>query len=414
MNGNAFSQWAKTDIKNSAGGDAWQIVLLYYGLTGIPIEKDDFLIIEPMAYMPVDLGIFGKTVDFKGYLACTWYGFMTALGNHDGSGMARVKDAWANGFYINEDVAGLKAVTPTYCDWSDTNNTGRIYEGNDGIGNKGWGLHVLKGSDIGIGDFGSKDPIDTYNVDQDPHTPEKSETPHKEDDPNPDDNINDDFDNTGEKTIIKTYVDLYQDANSDTVYTKAVDSGTFIEHKTSDKVVITDESEVNGGYEVVAWYTSQTDTSDESQYNTDSLQGTSMLKKSDSTTAPHHDKIGQELFTIDGYTSMTDISSNGNQSYTYINNATPNSLSTTDNARQYTKTPDMQDIQEPIQPDDTDNYNPEEYIDLGVDNTIVLLYIREHDWINTTTFTGGGHGNGTGKSGGGTGTGSGNTPMSLT
>ena len=396
MSGITFKEWATSDVQNSKGGSAWNITLLYYGLTGISLEATDFLVIEPIMYAPIEFGDYGSST-FQYYSACTWYGFVKQLGDNKGANQMVTKASWGNGFTLDKDkpMAGLYP--------PDRKFTAQDKIGS--VGDIGWGLHILKSEPIGEPDAPS-DPIDTYDIDNDPTNPDKPETPKTTPDPdNPDTPI---YDSTGEKTIIKTYVDLYTDADNSTYYTKAIDQGTYIEHNTSKQVVITDESDQNGGYEVVAWYTSQTDTTDTDTYNPDSLHGTDMLQTTDHTDQLHQ-SIGKEQFTLDGYTSITGISDTGSKSYTYIDKGTPNSLS--NNSPQYTKT---NNIQEPIEKDDTDKYNSDEYIDLGGDNTIVLLYVREHDWINTETFTGGGHGTGTGSSGGGngtgTGTGSGGTP----
>lgn len=383
MSGDTFKTWATTDVQDRKGRSNWNITLLYYGLTAISLEATDFLVIEPMMYAP--------TAPYT-YSACTWYSYLTQLGSNLGGSQMTTKATWGSGFTLTKGKP-----------MANLNPPDRPFTINDtigSVGDVGWGIHILKSEPIGEP---TKDPIDTYNITEEPTPtyPDKSETPHKD----PEGSDNPEFDNTGEKTIIKTYVDLYKDENNSTYYTKAIDQGTYIEHETSDKVVITDESDVNGGYEVVAWYTSGTDTSDESIYNTDSLHGTDMLQTTDRTDWIHK-PIGQEQFTLDGYTSITGVSSNtGHQSYSYIQGG---DIKTTDNSPQYTKTPDTHDITEGIKKDDTTNdYKPDEYINLGGDNTIVLLYVREHGWINTDKFTGGGNGSGTGSSGGGTGTGTG-------
>ena len=389
---------------------------LYGGkLQGLDMENT-FLIVEPILSLCNPDGDF-KTTGNR-YIA-SWYGYINynvSVGHDPGSATtvrARLSKV-GNGFEFadakdatDDEIAKLQSVLglqmPTVGLPTGTSNFNFPDKNYDVYG---YGIQAYWLKDLDIDD--PKDPIDTYDIDNDPTNPDKPETPKQTPDPdNPDTSI---YDSTGEKTIIKTYVDLYTDADNNTYYTKAIDQGTYIEHNTSSQVVITDESDVNGGYEVVAWYTSQTDTTDESLYNTESLHGTDMLQTTDHTDSTHQ-SIGKEQFTLDGYTSITGISDTGSKSYTYVDNGIPNSLSTKDNSPRYTKT---QDIDNPIQKDDTDKYNSDEYIDLGGDNTIVLLYIREHNWINTETFTGGGHGTGTGSSGGGngtgTGTGSGDTP----
>ncbi len=376
-----------------------------------------FLVVEPVLSLCNPNGS-GKTVGYT-YVS-SWYGYIEHsinIGNNAGSAtsvrarlskvgnsfkLARTNSSTTEAELKLQPVLGLSIPEKVSLPEGTSNFT---FGAGDYLYNSvGWGIQAYWLKD-GI-DNPTGDPIDTYDIDNDPTNPNKPETPKTIPDPdNPDTPI---YDSTGEKTIIKTYVDLYTDADNNSYYTKAIDQGTYIEHNTSSQVVITDESDQNGGYEIVAWYTSQTDTTDTDTYNSDSLHGTDMLQTTDHTDQLHQ-SIGKEQFTLDGYTSITGISDTGSKSYTYIDNGTPNSLSS--NSPQYTKT---DNIQEPIEKDDTNSYNSDEYIDLGTDNTIVLLYIREHNWINTETFTGGGHGTGTGSSGGGngsgTGTGSGGTP----
>ncbi|MDE6426043.1 MAG: hypothetical protein K2K89_07900 [Ruminococcus sp.] len=391
-----------------------------YDLQNLNLENT-FLVVEPILDL-CNTGTNQGNLSGNHYIS-SWYGYIThninSTSDIDPGRSWNIRDKMSrvgNGFafgdteYVTNDaltkiqsVLGLSMPTVKLPETggSSFNFTDKNYDV------YGYGIQAYWLKDMTIPD--PKDPIDTYDIDKDPTNPDKPEEPKKTPDPSdPDNPDKTTYDSTGEKTIIKTYVDLYTDADNNTYYTKAIDQGTYIEHNTSSQVVITDESDQNGGYEVVAWYTSQTDTTDTDTYNPDSLHGTDMLQTTDHTDQLHQ-SIGKEQFTLDGYTSITGISDTGSKSYTYINNGTPNSLS--NNSPQYTKT---ENIDTPIEKDDKDQYNTDEYIDLGTDNTIVLLYVREHDWINTETFTGGGHGTGTGSSGGGngsgTGTGSGGTP----
>ncbi|MDE6501875.1 MAG: hypothetical protein K2L10_07290 [Ruminococcus sp.] len=423
LNGAGFRNWF-TQAGGIVDGKEQSVYSLFmqflYGgkLQGLDMENT-FLIVEPILSLCNPDGNM-KTTGSR-YIA-SWYGYINynvSVGRDPGSAItvrtrlaqvgngfefADANDATQDEINKLQSVLGLqipKVGLPTsISNFKFPDKNYDVY---------GYGIQAYWLKDMTIPD--PKDPIDTYDIDKDPTNPDKPEEPKKTPDPSdPDNPDKTTYDSTGEKTIIKTYVDLYTDADNNSYYTKAIDQGTYIEHNTSNQVVITDESDQNGGYEVVAWYTSQTDTTDTDTYNPDSLHGTDMLQTTDHTDSTHQ-SIGKEQFTLDGYTSITGISDTGSKSYTYVDNHTPNSLSTKDNSPRYTK---EDNIQEPIEKDDKDQYNTDEYIDLGTDNTIVLLYIREHDWINTETFTGGGHGTGTGSSGGGngsgTGTGSGGTP----
>ncbi len=416
-----FYNWfmdKKTTI-NGTDVTAYEALLEYvYGADCIrELDLDNtFLVVEPILYLRNADGINSNgTYATTGALSVSsWYGYIkhNIANEHDPGNAVSIRDRMSrigNGFafyeteYAGEVLGKLEPVLGVGMPAVKLPETGgacfNFADKNYNV--YGYGIQAYWLKDSGINIDNPKDPIDTYNIDQDPKEPYKPEEPKTTTNPdNPDNPDTPDFDNTGEKTIIKTYVDLYKDADNNTYYTKATDQGTYIEKNTSSRVVITDESEQNGGYEVVAWYTSSTDTQD---YTTDELHGTDMLQRTNKADSIHQ-SIGQELFTVDGYTSIPNISSTGSQSYTYINPTAPNSLSSTDNARQYTKTTDTL---EPIQKNEENQYNKDEYIDLGTDNTIVLLYVREHGWINTNTFSGGGTNHGTG-GGNNTGTGTGN------
>lgn len=365
MSGVKFKEWATSTAQtNTQRGSNWNITLLYYGLTGISLEATDFLVIEPIMYAPIEFGDYGSST-FQYYSACTWYGFVKQLGDNKGANQMVTKASWGNGFTLDKDkpMAGLYP--------PDRKFTAQDKIGS--VGDIGWGLHILKSEPIGEPDAPS-DPIDTYDIDKDPTYPDKPEEPKKTPDPSdPDNPDKTTYDSTGEKTIIKTYVDLYTDADNNTYYTKAIDQGTYIEHNTSKQVVITDESGVNGGYEISAWYTSQTQTDD---IDVTGLHGTDMLQTTDHTDTLHQ-SIGKEQFTVDGYKEISGVSVTGSQSYTDNQGG---KIKTTDNAPQYTKT---QNIDNPIEKNDKDQYNSDEYIDLGGDNTIVLLYTREHTYVRT-------------------------------
>ena len=426
VSGSTFNTWMKSNSPGRSYTNMTMVMLGFMAGGNISTYKqftnNYYLIAEPLVCMPAYKDNTYTNAGYRGTVIGTWYDYMRFnIGSNGGWSAAKAR-TFANGFKLGTKIDPNDPDSQAYADFVattikedlglDTPASSDYFGGPAGyhtydyfnfVGNTGWGIQVYWD---GEPPRKSGDPIDTYDIDNDPTNPDKPETPKTEPDPdNPDTPI---YDSTGEKTIIKTYVDLYTDADNNSYYTKAIDQGTYIEHDTSGKVVITDESDQNGGYEIVAWYTSQTDTTDTDTYNSDSLHGTDMLQKTDHTDQLHQ-SIGKEQFTLDGYTSITGISDTGSKSYTYIDKGTPNSLS--NNSPQYTKT---DNIQEPIEKDDKDQYNTDEYIDLGTDNTIVLLYVREHDWINTETFTGGGHGTGTGSSGGGngsgTGTGSGGTP----
>lgn len=282
--------------------------------------------------------------------------------------------------YTNENgTIGYRQLATTDYKYALYETGGSVFNFNNNNYKKyGYGMQAFWLKDLGIPP--TPDPIDTYNTEKDPKEPynpdEPIQTPDKE---------NPTFDSTGTKTIIKTYIDLYQDEGNATQYTKVIDQGTYIQQGTSNRVVISDEHEVNSGddydygYEIAAWYTSQTEFTSETAI--DSLLGSSMLKTT-SKSDEMHEAIGQNLFTITGYTGITGISNSNIQSYS--NKPTK---SFTSNSPQYTKT---SALKERISKDENGDYNANEFITLDdSENTIVLLYVREHGWVDTTNPKGG-------------------------
>jgi hypothetical protein len=312
--------------------------------------------------LPVVKGTYPNGMWYDGHYAGTWYGYMQKLGNNSGGTMMNIKAAWGNGFKLDKAKAGLS-------------KAGRYTRStyHSAIGSTGWGLHVLETTD-GFGD--DTDPIDSYDILTKPGSPDHCESPKNETKKTPK------YDNTGTRTIVKTYVDLYKDKNNSGHYTAAIDSGTFMVDDCSEKVVISNEFN-RTGYSVKAWYTSKSlPSADEENY-----KGTSMLHKGSSTAST----VGDQSYTIEGYTQMSGVTFNGSKSYKMQKSRTVDGklvyfdASTNTGNKNYTRTnaiPKTGSISR------IKTASTSQYVKLGEDDqTIVILYVREHGYIDSSTFT---------------------------
>ncbi len=149
----------------------------------------------------------------------------------------------------------------------------------------------------------------------------------------------------------------------------------------SSEVVISDESGVNGGYKVEAWYTSKSDSDGKSVKGSDMLHTKNKVVK-DSTD----EKVGKKQFSVEGYKEAKGVKANGSQSFASLNFNKTGWLNTTDNAKQYTRE-ESKLLPERIKNED------QQYITLKPDEkTLVILYVREHGYIDSTTGKDGGGG----------------------
>lgn len=226
-------------------------------------------------------------------------------------------------------------------------------------------------------------PIDTYDIiDKPTNTPDNSETPSEGND------------TTGEKTIIKLYVDLYKDSKTG-LYTQIVDKVQYAQQNVSEKITITDERNING-YNVCAWYTSN------AEYK-NLPKGSSMIATTDigvTDGAVNLSSLGGKQLRINNYTTATDYASAGVKKYfsslpkkvapyQYGHGTNGNGLDAqiTGNVPQYT-------TYKPLAVKGTSSYgsydykvndgNDAKYIELGdSEKTLVVLYTREMSYIST-------------------------------
>ncbi len=222
-------------------------------------------------------------------------------------------------------------------------------------------------------------PIDSYDIKaKQPNNPYTAESPDQKNN------------TTGEKSIIKLYVDVYKDPNTQ-LYTRIEDSAEFAMTGVSDKVTITDESKING-YEVKAWYLS-----------TDAYSSTpkasSMMSKTDfggskTDGTVSLSALGGQQLRVEKYINATGYNINGSKSYFaeirsphgpkgngYINNT---------GLSQYTKykREDTKVDSDYGGVDYKKNDNQKEVVEFGSnDKTIVILYCREHIELSTGDYS---------------------------
>lgn len=222
-------------------------------------------------------------------------------------------------------------------------------------------------------------PIDTFDIiNKKPNAPSNAETPSS-------DNQTD-----GDKTIIKMYVDLYKDPNTN-YYTQIVDKVQYAQQKVSDKVTITDETNING-YKVSAWYTSG------AAYK-NLPKGSSMIATTDIGITDGTVKLsslGGKQLRINNYTSAKDYAAvSGGKSY-YAGLSSPHGTNGKGSKASYTsKDAKPYTTYKRLAVSGTSNYgkynykvkddDKATYVELGEnEKTLVILYTREMSYISTT------------------------------
>lgn len=241
---------------------------------------------------------------------------------------------------------------------------------------QGLGLQVywLKGTIKGL-------PIDTYNIVSNPQpkdTPSNAETPSEENQ------------TTGDKTIIKMYVDLYKDPNTN-YYTQIVDKVQYAQKNVSDKVTITNEEPING-YKVSVWYSSG------AEYK-NLPKGSSMIATTDIGITDGTVKLsslGGKQLIVNNYTSAKDYAAvSGGKSY-YAGLSSPHGTNGKGSKASYTsKDAKPYTTYKRLAVSGTSNYgkynykvkddDKATYVELGEnEKTLVILYTREMSYISTT------------------------------
>lgn len=222
-------------------------------------------------------------------------------------------------------------------------------------------------------------PIDTFDITNNPKdTPDNSETPSE------------DNDTTGDKTIIKMYVDLYKDPNTN-YYTQIVDKVQYAQKNVSDKVTITNEEPING-YKVSVWYSSG------AEYK-NLPKGSSMIATTDIGITDGTVKLsslGGKQLIVNNYTSAKDYAAvSGGKSY-YAGLSSPHGTNGKGSKASYTsKDAKPYTTYKRLAVSGTSNYgkynykvkddDKATYVELGEnEKTLVILYTREMSYISTT------------------------------
>lgn len=171
---------------------------------------------------------------------------------------------------------------------------------------------------------------------------------------------------------------MYLQANSTTNYTASRDFYSdptnkkiaYIRKECSSDIVISDESGVNGGYKIYAWYTSGTGTT------SNAYKGSAMIKK---TYISQDSQLGSELFEIGGYNAFSGLSATGSKAWV---KHTGGGISTKGGGKQYTRDVTKKPLPERIKNAD------KQYISLtDSEKTLVILYVREHGSIDSSSST---------------------------
>lgn len=406
INGDLFYNWFMEKVGTYDGEVQSRyyffINALYYGKTHGINMNNTFLVVEPVLHIANP----NENYQCLGteYIA-SWYGYVEGnlVGNHREPGNAwTIRDRFsslANNFQIKrtnyldtEMEAAMKNVLGVsvpgqftitgghaiaYGDGSYMDNLGYTpITYNFSYRTQGYAMQIFWLKDMATGT-----PIDTFDIETNkPNVPYYPENP--EDTP--------DVPNSGTKNIIKLYADLYKDPNADGYYTQIVDikngsSYAYVRQNVSDKVTITNEEQVNG-YKISAWYTSNTNYTDDSLNNEQFRASNMIVQQTDipDDGAVSLANLGGTRFKIKNYRAVAGYPSlgidAGGQKYKIDS-------TTSTNATQYTSY--KRKSGSVVSNYGTYNYseNPEPngtVVTLGAnENTIVILYTREMTHITT-------------------------------
>lgn len=416
INGDLFYRWSMEQAGTYDGESHSRyffiVNALYMGkLNGINM-KNTFLVVEPVLHLANP-----KTDDFTllgtEYIS-SWYGYvegnLTGRDLEPGSSFT-LRDRFsniANNFrvteteYLNQDgmkdkmweVLGVKVPDKLYeitGGLSIAYGNGLAYYRRNSYANtynynyryNGFAMQIFWLKDIAS----SGDPIDTYDIDKKTTlTPDNAE--------NPSDSNN----NKGEKTIVKMYVDLYKDENTG-YYSEIVDTATYARKNVSNLVSITDERNING-YNVAAWYTSKKQFSyDDGEVNNYYVMGSGMMaiddfggSKTDGTLSLS--MLGGKQLRINNYTGLKCLPVGSQQYFTALTgkhglNDIYKNVQSTEGATQYTNYKRLGFNGDTVyghytfkKDDDT-----KKTVDLGDDETLVVLYTRERTKLSTGDYS---------------------------
>lgn len=332
-----------------------------------------YLIVEPL--FSTQIGMDSSAIDwYDREYAGTWYGFMKTLSRKNKNGdyiyacrsgrfIKWMRHATGDGYVFTKDVEELGINKPPY----EIDSTPDATLSSVDAYAAGWGIQAYWNSS----NKGSGDPISTYDIDNNPTTPSTTEKPKNTD------KIKNDAKSAGRKNgeveIVKLYgyaykrkdwknderrfVKVEQTDNRKNGDNKSI-TGYFLRKKTTDKIVIQDESDATG-FAVWEWRTSK---KLESKYS-------NAYTVEEWVSAKDDGKLNWDFDRANGATKYWSIGSNA------TNTAKNGSY------KRYYK------------------YNkksaPTDYLTLDSDEkTLYVLYIRQMPYINTSTGDGSGSGTG--------------------
>ena len=393
----------------------YELVLnyLYNNCTQGLDPESSFLVVEPIVFLCNPTGsIYSDGFKTTGnrYVA-SWFGYITHnVGEGHDPGFAHTVrnrlQKLGNGFKLVttnsaqgakdriKDVLKLDMADKDEYDCTGTSPDwfGYLPDGKSGQFHRnihetvGYGLQVywLKGSLKG------GLPIDTYDIDKKTTlTPDNAE--------NPSDSNN----NKGSKSIVKMYVDLYKDEKTG-YYTEIVDTATYARKNVSNLVSITDESKING-YNVTAWYSSKTpfnyDIDNNGKVNNYYVMGSGMMALTDFGGSNTDGTIslsllGGKQLRINNYIGLKNIPVGHQQYFTPLSGKHGiddiyKNVQSTEGATQFTNYKRLGFNGETVygkytfkKDDDT-----KKTVDLGDDETLVILYTRERTKISTGDYS---------------------------
>lgn len=382
------------------------------------INKNYYLIAEPLVCMPAYADKKYDESGYRGTVVGTWYDYMRFNNGSNGGWSAAKARSFANGFKLGVDPPNLDPEDPEYDvkyaaytkyrnfvkntikdnlgldtppsyngDYSaEAHNNGSYFGGPpshhyydyfDYVGNTGWGIQVYWDGDPPGGGL----PIDTFDITNNPKdTPDNAETPSEENQ------------TTGDKSIIKLYVDLYKDPKTG-LYTQIIDTAQYAQKNVSEKITITDERNING-YNVSVWYSSNTEYKNLPKAS--SMFATTNIGVTDGTVKLS--SLGGKQLRVNNYTAAKGYAASGGQSY-YAGLSSPHGMNgngskasyTSKDAKPYTTYKRLAVSGKSSYGSYNYKVNDDDkakYVELGdSEKTLVVLYTREMSHISTSDLT---------------------------
>lgn len=267
VNGSALRSWMLTERADKTQYNVIWLLLKLFGATGVQsLTADCYVVVEPMFSFYNG----GTVLPLRAYAYSTLGGTLSSSYDY-----GKITAAALNGFQLTEDdlTSGINKTAPTAAQYVTQNSV------ISGLTNVGYGMHLYSLKDMPIP---GGDPINTYDIENNPSTPSKSETPSSSGSSKTVtiDGHDVELKNDGDVNVIKVYMDAYVDYRAsernlknrklngndlNTSYYKTDKRYNYVEQKaiygttsTTKNVVVQDEFE-ESGYHLVGWETSGLD-----------------------------------------------------------------------------------------------------------------------------------------------------------